>query len=530
VWVVRKTVAAVFVVGVALVSWVPPVGATGPLTVAPPPTISANCARDVSTAMQSWLNGLPAGTTVAAPAGSCYLVNEGLILTGAHGLTISGGTWRNGSTPVPGASPKSMNPVFWLVGGSTLALQGLTISGGNAGGYSPAGAFAAGIRSDGVIGLSVSDVTINGVYGDGIELTALRAAGDIASTILRPTENASVTNVTIAGAGRQGMTLADVSGATLSAITLGHIGINAIDVEADQWNEGAVNVTVNGCKVGSPIGGLFFANGGSGAGSLTGDITVEDCTMTSPAAGDAVLVQDPSPAQDSPRGPFTFVNDVLECGSSVYVACVQDTRGRIAIDTSTLQMPPGTIHERVYDAAVGSTVTFTSDNVAGYGSLGEADGTSSVSIAGGSWMPYGGRSGPAPVGGSTTTTSSTTTTTSSTVPRPSGSPTGGGTHGSSGMASSSATTAGQNPAHARLAALEDPAHPAAGTSTAAPYTDVAVTIPWPQRILWVELFAAVAAYVTLLLARKRREHRQPATVTTTLGLLHEPDGARSGTS
>jgi hypothetical protein len=281
-----------------------------------------------------------------------------------------------------------MDPVFWLVGGSDIALHDLTISGVNTGAYSPAGAFAEGIRSDGVIGLSVSNVTINGMYGDGVELTALRADGDIGSTILRPTENASLANISITGAGRQGVTLGDVSGVTISAIALRHIGINAFDVEADQWNEGALNVTINGCTVGR-LGGLLFANGGVGAGSWTSNVSVENCVMTSPAAGDAVLVQVSSPALDTPRGPFLFVNDVLECGSCIYVACVQDTRGRIALKSCTVQMPPGTIHESVYSAALGSTISFTSDDVAGYGSLRSADGTSSVSIRGGSWIPYG---------------------------------------------------------------------------------------------------------------------------------------------
>jgi len=509
-------VVAVFAVVISLFMWVGPVAATGSATVLPPSSIAGNCTQDVSTVMQRWLNALPAGTTVAVPAGSCYLVNEGLALMGAHGLTITGGTWRDASTPVTNASPKSMNPVFWLVGGSGITLQGLTIAGSNAGGYNPAGAFAAGIRVDGVVGLTVSNVTISGVYGDGIELTALRADGDIGSTIINPTESASVSNVAVTGAGRQGITLDDVSGAVLSSLVLNHIGINAFDVEADQWNEGAQNVTINGCTVGGPIGGLFFANGGAGAGGWTGNLTVENCKMSGPAAGEAVLVQD-SPGQDTPRGPFTFVNDMLECGSSVYVACVEDTNGRIAIDSSTLQMPAGTIHERVYAAVQGSTVNFGSDTVAGYGSVGTADASSSVSIGGGSWTPYGWSSGGTTPGGIPTTTTTTTTT----VPRP-GEPAPSITwHAAGTTSSSSPPTLTTSQPQGRLTSDGAQPHLTANES-APPYSDVAARTPWLGRVLEMELMAGCALSVALVLGRKRRQ-RRPVPARTTMDLLRNPD-------
>lgn len=339
--------------------------------------------------MQRWMNSLPAGTTVTVLPGRCYLVNEGLRITGAQSLTISGGTWQDATTPAPGASPTAMTPVFWLVGGSGITLQNLTIIGTNPGAYRPSGAFAAGVRSDGVIGLSMSNLTINNVFGDGVELAPLRAANDLSNVIVNPTRNASLNHLAITGAGRQGITLASVTNATISAVVLNHIGINAFDVEADQWDEGATNVTINGCVVGGDLGGLFFANGGAGAGGYyTGNITVANCTMTGPLAGDVILVQPPA-LQPKPRGPFTFVNDILYCGSSVYVSCVQATDARISVTGSKLIMQPGTIHEPVYHAAVSSNVAFGEDAVTGYGLPGWTDPTSTVTVSGGSWTPFG---------------------------------------------------------------------------------------------------------------------------------------------
>jgi hypothetical protein len=380
---------ALLVVGAASLAWAGPVGAAPPSAVSPPATLASDCSQDVSQAMQHWLNTLPPQTTVSVPATSCFRVSEGLQLNAAQGLTITGGTWSDPAVPKAGGNPNAMDPVFWLVGGSGITLENMVITGVNAGGYTAAGAFAAGIRSDGVIGLTVSNVAISDVFGDGLELTPLRAQGDMGGTIINPTEHASISNLEVTGAGRQGVTLASVSGATLTSIALRHIGMDAFDVEADQWDEGAQNVTIDGCTVGDQLGGLFFANGGASAGGAwTSNITVKGCTMKAPEAGDVILVLDPS-AQDAPRGPLTFVNDTLLCGTSVYVACVQVKNGSVSIDSSTLQMPARTVHEAVYHATVDSTLAFDQDNVSQYGSVGTVDATSSASIVGGTWTPFG---------------------------------------------------------------------------------------------------------------------------------------------
>jgi hypothetical protein len=398
------------------ISAIPVAATTHPPPVMPPASIPSNCTADVSQPLQEWLQSLPVDTTVSVAPSACYLVDEGLTLNGAQGLTISGGTWKDARTPVVGSSPTEMTPVFWLVGGSGVTLENLTITGVNPGGYVASGAFAAGIRSDGVIGLNVNNVAVDDVYGDGVELAPLRAAGDISNVIVNPSENVSITKVSIVGAGRQGITLASVTGATISSVSLKHIGLTVFDFEADQWNEGALNVTINGCTVGGGNGGLFFANAGlSGGASHTGNIMVENCTMETADAGDAVLEQTPQ-LEPRPRGPITFVNDSLQCGSSIYVACVMATDANMAIDNSTLVMPQGTVHEDVYRAAEGSVLGFSTDAVSGYGQQGTADSSSSVTIAGGTWIPYGAglpSSSPDPpsVGGGTPTTTPTTTTT-----------------------------------------------------------------------------------------------------------------------
>ncbi len=277
----------------------------------------------------------------------------------------------------------------------------MKITGVNPGGYDAAGAFMEGIRSDGVLHLDVANVKIANVYGDGIELAPLRGANDLSGQILNPTKHATISNVDIEGSGRQGITLASVDHALISSVHLDDVGLNVFDVEADQGNEGAANVTIDGCTAGYGNHGLFFANGGAGGGGeQTRNITVENCTMAASQAGEAVLVQSPANAP-APRGPFTFADDTLRCGTSVYVACVQVIGANVSVNGSTVVCPPATIHESVYNAYQSSTVSFGGDYVTGYGHPGSTSANSSVTVSGGVWQPYVSVSAPSPIRPST---------------------------------------------------------------------------------------------------------------------------------
>jgi hypothetical protein len=270
-----------------------------------------------------------------------------------------------------------------------------------------------------VVGFTVSDVFIDHVYGDGVELAPLRAANDLSSTIVRPSENVVLDNVWIDGAGRQGISLASVSGAAMSGLVFLDIGLDVFDLEADQWDEGAQNVAVHGCTVKGEVGGLFFANGGAGIGSpWTSNVVVDGCNMLVPLAGDAILIDNVSNG-GADRGPFTFSDDVLRCGSSVYVSCLEVSNGDLIVRNTFVCVPPGTIHEPVYDATHGSTVTFANDVVTGYSTPGTTDGTSSATAHGGSWTSYSGASSTLAPPGSTSTTTATSAPTSTSTTTPS---------------------------------------------------------------------------------------------------------------
>ncbi|HTU37581.1 MAG TPA: right-handed parallel beta-helix repeat-containing protein [Acidimicrobiales bacterium] len=325
-------------------------------------------------------------------SGACYEVNEGIRLKNPQGLTVYGGQYR--STAVPSdqkgkAASAKGHAAFAVVGGSHVTLESMQISGANTGGFHPRLAFAAGIDFQGTANAVVRGVTITDTFGDGITLAPLRGgANHNSGMIIAPASNVTIDGVTIDGAGRQGLTLASISGAQVSDIILRNVGLDTFDVEADQTGEGATDVTIDGCVASG--GDVFFANGGSGNASGTHDITVEHCTMTMPQAGSAILVvrHGRGGKKGRLRGPFVFTSDVLRCGTSAYVGCVQLQGGNVTVADSHLVFPSGSAEGAVYGLS-GATAAFSRDVVTGYGRRGNVSGASFVHIAGGVWTPAG---------------------------------------------------------------------------------------------------------------------------------------------
>jgi len=365
--------------------------------VTPPTSVAADCSSDVSKPLGTWLRSLPADTTVSVPTGACYQVDEGLSLQFPVGITIDGGTFENSSTSPPPAkghgTPKG-SPVFNVLSGSDVTFENLAIEGANPGGYDAHMAFAGGIELQGTSGATIDNVTITAPFGDGITLAPLRGGADHNSgKIKSPVTNVTISNVTISGAGRMGVTFGSVNGAQATNLALSDIGLDTFDVEADQGNEGAENVTIDGCTSSSASSSnfarSFFSNGGPGAAKDTGNITVENCTMTEPQGSAAILIERPG-TKTNDRGPFLFDDDDLACGQSTstsIVACVQVTGANVEVQDSDLVFPDASPAEAVYAGAYGADLLFDTDTVTGFGSTGTVDSTSQVTVTSGLWMP-----------------------------------------------------------------------------------------------------------------------------------------------
>jgi hypothetical protein len=354
----------------------PPAGA-----VSPPSTLDPTCTTDVSKPINSWLNHLPENSFVYIPSNACYLINEGINLWKPLGLTIEGGTFE--MTTYGALTRMGIN----VIGGNHVTLEYLAVVGSATKQvYNKDVEFQAGVELQGTMNATVTHVKVFDVRGDGFELVPLRAfeVGNSGGggTIVRPVENLVVNGLYVNGAGRMGVSLASVRGAQLSNIQIRNVAFDDFDFEADQSTEGAENVTINNCTVGGK-GFLFLSNQGYSAGQYTGNITVENCQEINPQGGVSVLVED-IPVGKTQRGPFTFINDKLQCGDSRETSCVVLKRANVTFDNSSLTFGWNP-YEPVYNASMVSDVTFNNDTVTGYKYKGILTEASKAIINGGTW-------------------------------------------------------------------------------------------------------------------------------------------------
>jgi Right handed beta helix region len=338
----------------------------------------SDCSVNVSAALQTWLQGLAPGTIWYSPVGSCYLIDNGINLTFPRGITIDGGVFTERSLGWLGRRG------FFVIGGSNMTFEHMTIQGPNMTNvWDPARAFQSGIELDGTTNAVIANVRINNVFGDGITLSPLRGSADHSSgVIIRPVTNLTITNVWIDGAGRQGISPVSVQNATMTNVTLHSIDMNAFDFETDgQGNEGAENVTINGCNV---DGANSLANISENAG-FTGPITFENCNMTMDG-GTAVYVR--STSNSIENGQILFTHDTLRCPTTAPVACIQMMNGQnVEFADSTIAFGSGEPNptENVYSAVDKTNASFDNDVVTGYGGVGSFDKTSHVNVSGGTW-------------------------------------------------------------------------------------------------------------------------------------------------
>ena len=352
-----------------------------------PAGIADDCSSDVSHALTAWLNSLPPDSTWAPPGSSCFRVDEGIQLAFPAGLTIDGGTFEDPNTTPPGGGrggSRRGHPVFEAQGGTALALENMKISGAHKGwSYRPSLAFMSGIELNGTSDVTIANVAIAHTFGDGINLEPLRGGVDYRSgKIVQPVQGLTITNVSIRGAGRQGITAASVDGANISNVKITGVAFNAFDFEADQRNEGAKNVLIDGCT--------FSGINISMQGPATGPITMQNCTMPKTNRGDAVRIDNTGGKPLS--GPIVLSHDVLRCAASVYVSCLQlggASDLTLEHSTVTIGFHRDTIHESAYTVSNGSHVTFADDNVRGFGRVGTTRPNSTTTVTGGTWTGAG---------------------------------------------------------------------------------------------------------------------------------------------
>jgi len=151
--------------------------------------------------------------------------------------------------------------------------------------------------------VTLTGVTAKNTFGDGLELVA-----DLSHRIATPVTGLIVDGYTTVAAGRQGVTIAEVSGATLNHVNVVGPADSGFDFESDIPGLGAGNVTITNC---TNDHGFNFVE------TLTGPITISSCT----GFHHVHLSNTKSP------GHVYVVGGLMTCKRSAVEPCIAQTGG-----------------------------------------------------------------------------------------------------------------------------------------------------------------------------------------------------------
>jgi hypothetical protein len=341
----------------------PAYGAGHPTTtvtapVAPAPvlaSIASNCSTDVSAPLTAYLAALPSGATFDAPPGACYLVDEGLIVS--HPLTIVGGTYRDQSTTRPTTGYQVLHPVIRILDTSDVTLSHLSISGADTtGAYRQDLSTEAGVKVVSSAHVTLDDITVSDTFGDGLELVA-----DLTHHITTPDTGLVVDGYTTDNAGRQGITFAEVSGATLTNVHVISPWFDGFDFESDIPGMGSGHVQISDCTYDHSANLVEY---------LTGPITISDC-----AGSSAVAL-----GSEHSDQPVRFVGGSVQCGGRDPQACITQRGGSLEFShvTFTRRQPNVRMTELAWSVEDGGHLTLAGSPVPG--PTGRTDPLSTVTI------------------------------------------------------------------------------------------------------------------------------------------------------
>jgi len=242
-----------------------------PTGIAVPASIDATGTNDASGPLMTWLKTVPDGSTIVFKAGGTYRMDMGLKFTGRHDLTFEG----NGATLRSNGGGNSDNSLFALWNGNT----GITIRNFTLVGNSPTPGTllrdgresAMGVLIFGGSDIEIANVTISGVYGDGVYV------GGTANPFAWA-DGVWFHDSRVISAGRNGVAIAAGRNVTVERVVFDKVGYCALDIEPDQDVQGAANVMFRNNTIGK-WDVYFVAAEGNAVASVNG-ITVSGNTVT----------------------------------------------------------------------------------------------------------------------------------------------------------------------------------------------------------------------------------------------------------
>ena len=285
-----------------------------------PATIAADCSRDVSAQLRSWIASVPDNSTLSLRSGACYRIDGPLKIVDRFGLTFEGmgATFR---AFTPGDQDRRH---VWFIGGGDHTVRNLIVRGANpfAGtgdkAYQASKAFQHGFAFHGVQGGLLDQVQVYDVYGDFVYL-----GKDVRTKPDTPSRDIVVRDSTFQRNGRQGIAITHAENITIQGNYLAGMRRSTFDLEPNSAGDVIRNVRI----VGNTTGGgrlLWLASGGPGYN--VNDIHIIGNTMTTRASGSIMRVETPP---GGTRGPFIVAGNSFIVGgtewSGLHLIRVRDT-------------------------------------------------------------------------------------------------------------------------------------------------------------------------------------------------------------
>lgn len=227
--------------------------------VAVPVAIDATGGSDVTRDLQSFLQGVPDGSTVQFPAGARYRVEGTLRLVDRRDLTFAG----NGALVFATTEGDRTRSQWRIEGGGGFVFRDLAVRGANPQAGLGDGAYRARLEAQhgfdvlGVDGFRLERVTVTDTYGDFVYLGGLRRTSGRATW----TSNVDIRDSVFERNGRQGISLTGAEDVVIEANRIGETRRATFDIEPNGPGGGARRVRIAGNEVG-PGRLLFVAMGG----------------------------------------------------------------------------------------------------------------------------------------------------------------------------------------------------------------------------------------------------------------------------
>jgi hypothetical protein len=243
--------------------------ATPPAGLQVPASIDATGSTDVSSALMSFIAGVPSGSTIVFKAGGTYRVNLALKISGKHNITFNG----NGATiKAVGTGTNENYSLFYFVsyggGNSGIAVRNFNLVGSDPtpGTFTGGQEGQHGILVDGGTTFEIDHNTFSAAFGDGVEVNS-------GASYVHIHDN------TFTNTGRNGLSVIWGNHVEFDHNTLGHMGYMPFDVEPNTSSQPSSYIAIHDNATGY-WSNAFFAVDGSSTGAAIHDISVTNNTST----------------------------------------------------------------------------------------------------------------------------------------------------------------------------------------------------------------------------------------------------------